>query len=89
MLAERVDDVVWGDELDVYSAVRRLGYYPFGMNETKAYARSKADEHHVIWSKLSQIIAASEATSEALVHLRDHHIKISSRYTRAAAAFGD
>jgi Trm5-related predicted tRNA methylase len=99
-LREKVDEVIWGEEKDVFSpvhelAIREMRYrlFPGIIWDLQAWARSKAEEHSKIQSNIDNIILSVKKNVEdehlSLQKLSKHHGKIAERYRAAARACND
>ena len=101
-LREKIEQVIWGEEKDVFVPVRvlvmeelRRRILPMIIWELQAWALSKAEEHSQTHVKIDQIILAvrrNVADQEyhlSLQKLSKHHKDISLRYSTAADACKD
>ena len=101
-LTERVEQVIWGKEKNVFHSVhalviREMRYrlYPGIIWDLRAWARSKAEEHRKTQGGIDNILSAVQKNTEdgdhhlSLQKLSKHHREIAERYDAAARACND
>ena len=101
-ITEKVEQVIWGDEKDVFRTVNtlvikemRFRIFPGIIWDLQRWARSKAEEHRKEQSSIDNIILAVKQNVEegdhhsSLQRLSKHHGDISQRYSAAARACND
>ena len=100
-LINKVQEVIWGEEDDVYRAVRALvlqemkyRIFPGVIWNLAAWARCKAKEHGILQSNIHRILHTMQQNVEdedisAVENLSIHHAKMSRRYALALHACSD
>ena len=101
-ITEKVEQVIWGDEKNVFGAVSalvieemRYRLFPGIIWDLQRWARSKAEEHRKSQSSIDNIILSVKQNVEngdhhsSLQRLSKHDKDIAERYSAAARACND